>query len=329
MPEVSLSENIPTCPTFSEHAPHEPMTSIYETANKAHQSELPPLKKWCHEQTERNLAVKIKLVSSDEKIDGDLPVRRRPVVSSIERIVQNEVVASTDYDECPICTKPLMIDSNQHNLICTRCGFIQEFPDPTGVLQSVPYMNLEKRTTLLSHFRMKKFATYMSTVLVRQKSVVPIHVLIEVCKLTTERYGLKKASEMTFMYVANVLETTEKLKKFVDYKVQIYCRITGSSIPRITPSQEEALVVLYLAIQQPFDRLKKDRRSTFFSITFVMYMLCSFLGYRHMLQFIYIKKTRMKLENQIALLRLIFRDLGWSPFPKLPHVDGEHPRRIV
>jgi hypothetical protein len=176
---------------------------------------------------------------------------------------------------------------------------------------------------------MKKFTTYMGSVLVRQKSVVPLHVLVEVCKITTERYSLEKASEMTFVQVASVLETSVKLKKFVDYKVQIYCRLKGNAIPRISPSQEEALTVLYLAIQEPFDRLKKDRRSTFFSVTFVMYVLCSFLGYHNMLEFIYIKKTRMKLHNQIAFLSLIFTDLGWSPFPQKLPADVDPRRQIA
>lgn len=97
----------------------------------------------------------------------------------------------------------------------------------------------------------------------------------------------------------------------------------GREPPRITPRQEEAIIVLFIAIQEPFDRLKKTIKTTFFSISYLFYVLCSFLGYTWILEFISMARTRTKIYNQKELLMKIFCDLNWYPFPEMPLDEPE------
>ena len=233
----------------------------------------------------------------------------------------------TDLDDCPICKNSLMIDCIRGNILCKNCGFLQEIPDPGGVLQSTTYFNLEKKATLFTHARLKKLRTYMNIIFAKQKSVVPIQILVDICKhLTGSKEGttLELIREnITFESVSDFLDKNIKFKKFRDYKTQIYCKIMGREPPRITPRQEEAIIVLFIAIQEPFDRLKKTIKTTFFSISYLFYVLCSFLGYTWILEFISMARTRTKIYNQKELLMKIFCDLNWYPFPEMPLDEPE------
>ena len=107
------------------------------------------------------------------------------------------------------------------------------------------------------------------------------------------------------------------MRNFLGYCTQIHCRICGCNPPIVTPSQEEALSVLFVSIQEPFEELKERSCSTFFSISYVALTLCKFLGFDHLLPFISLGSTRMKVETQELLLGKIFERLGWTHFPKL------------
>ena len=217
------------------------------------------------------------------------PVNNSPTALSISNL--------SDLDICAICQCVMSVDCHRITMSCNQCGFTQALVDPNSLMQATPYYNLEKKDTLLSHVRLRKLRDYMKHVFSKHKSVVPMQLLIDISRSLTTKMGIMSWSDLQFHHITALLETET------------------SNPPQLHPEQEEALVVLFVAIQGPFERLKKNEKSTFFTMSYIFYVLCKFLNYDDLLKYISIKRTRSKLQTQQDLLKAIFDELKWEPFP--------------
>jgi predicted RNA-binding Zn-ribbon protein involved in translation (DUF1610 family) len=221
-----------------------------------------------------------------------------------------------EFDRCAGCGSALHMETTEHSLLCPACGVRIECPDPGSMAMSVTYYNLDRRPSLLGHRRLPKLKEFLKQLLAKQKSVVPMAVLLDVTAHLVTVMGLKNQATLTFAAVRQALVALG-MRNFVDYCTQIYCRIKGCAPPSISPEDEEALFVLFAAIQEPFEDLKERQSSTFFSMSFVVLALCKFLGLRSLLPFIPLTNPRTRVDTQQRLLRKIFERLQWAPFPEL------------
>jgi hypothetical protein len=231
--------------------------------------------------------------------------------SKTEAKVRN---AMFEFDRCATCEGPLHMIVSAHSLVCPTCGSLTECPDPGSMALSVTYFNLDRRPSLLVHRRLSKLKDFLKQMLAKQKSIVPISVVVDVTAHLSQTLLLHE--KPTYKQTRAALLSLG-MRNFMGYCTQIHCRICGCNPPIVTPSQEEALSVLFVSIQEPFEDLKERSCSTFFSISYVALTLCKFLGFDHLLPFISLGSTRMKVETQELLLEKVFERLGWTHFPKL------------
>jgi hypothetical protein len=263
------------------------------------------------------VAAKTKAVAIIPEIKGVTIASEIKAVTVTLEIKAVAITPATDFDICMICGSTMHLDCADIKLLCRICGYTSEMPDPNSVMQATPYYNLEKKQTLLSHARLKKLKDFMKNIFSKHKSVVPTNVLIDISQHLTSERGIKTASQLEFDEIVSLIDSNEGFKKFNAYKMQIYCRLKGCDPPQLRPHEEEALFVLFIAIQGPFDNLKKSQKTTFFTIGYVFYVLCKFLGFVHILKFVSIHRTRSKLNTQQDLMKTIFDHLRWAPFPLL------------
>ena len=224
--------------------------------------------------------------------------------------------ASFEFDRCTNCGSALHMVIADHSLICPGCGARSECPDPGGMAQSVTYYNLDRRPSLLSHRRLPKLKEFLKQLLAKQKSVVPMGVLLDVTAHLVRNNDRASPDGVTFAAVRAALGALG-MRNFMDYGTQIYCRIKGCAPPAIAAADEEALFVLFVAIQEPFESIKERKSSTFFSMSYVVLTLCRFLQLDSIVPFIPLTIARTRVHTQQNLLRKIFQQLGWSPFPEL------------
>jgi predicted RNA-binding Zn-ribbon protein involved in translation (DUF1610 family) len=221
-----------------------------------------------------------------------------------------------EFDRCNSCGTAMHMETAEHSLLCPACGARSECPDPGSMALSVTYYNLDRRPSLLCHRRLPKLKEFLKQLLAKQKSVVPTAVLLDVTSHLVNKVGLQSCEDLTFAAVREALVDLG-LRNFVDYCTQIYCRIKGCPPPTLYPEDEEALFVLFAAIQEPFEELKERQNSTFFSMSYVALVLCKFLGLTSLLPFIPLTNPRTRLKVQQQLLRKVFEHLHWSPFPDI------------
>jgi len=221
-----------------------------------------------------------------------------------------------EFDRCTLCDSPLQMDVVESSLLCTTCGSRRACPDPGGMAMSVTYYNLDRRLTLLGHKRLSKLREYLKQLLAKQKSVVPMAVILDITAYLVNVAGLKDPKDVTYRSVHAALVALD-MRNFFDYCTQIYCSLRGCPPPTLHPEYDEALCVLFAVIQRPFEELKEKTSSTFFSISYLVLTLCKFLRLVDLIPFITLSHTPARLYAQEKLLRLIFEKLNWTPFPAL------------
>ncbi len=185
---------------------------------------------------------------------------------------------------------------------------------------SVTYYNLDRRQSLIGHRRLPKLKDFLKQLLAKQKSVVPASVLLDVAAHIVVVRGVARLEDFTYSEVRKAL-TALGMRNFFDYCTQIYCRLKGCPPPTLTPKHEEALFVLFAAIQKPFEDMKGRKSSTFFSMNYVVLTFCKFLGLSYLLPYITLSTTSTRLKTQQGLLERIFQHLNWSPFPRISDDD--------
>ncbi len=237
--------------------------------------------------------------------------------------------SSFEFDRCGHCHAGLAMHVAQNQLLCPMCGAKQDCPDPGSMSMSITYYNLDRRPSLIAHKRLIKLKDFLKQRLAQQKSVVPRSVLLDISARLAKNGMCERASQLSFTLITSTL-IEMGLENFRDYATQIYIRLKGCRPPSLSPSQEEALYVVFAAIQEPFEKLKEKPTSTFFTMSFITLSLCTFLKFDHVLPFIPVTNPRTRIESQQSMLEKIFEYLKWSPCPNVrPLMLETHPRTRI
>ncbi len=220
------------------------------------------------------------------------------------------------FDRCVVCNSNFTVLSIERSLLCPGCGTRIEAVDTSGQTTSMPYCSLDRKTTVLTEQRADRVRDAIKHLCSKSRNVCPPNIVIEVASYLYSQDCLRSVQEITYLHVRNALKALG-LGRLLNYTMQIYASITGRLPPRLTARAEENFRVLFSAIQDPFERLKPRPSSAFLSMPYVMLTLSKFLGYHELLGFFPLVKTRMPMHEQQELMRSIFEDLGWNPFPEL------------
>ncbi len=106
-------------------------------------------------------------------------------------------------------------------------------------------------------------------------------------------------------------------RKYYEHVVLIHCKLTGVTPPRLTPSQEEQLKAMFLALQEPFERHVPKDRKNFLSYAYVLYKMCELNGWDALLKSFPMLKGRDKLHKQDEIYRKCCADLDWQFIPSV------------
>lgn len=224
------------------------------------------------------------------------------------------------FDQCLQCGDDFVIVEEERALLCMSCGVRVETLDTSGQSTSTSYSNMDRNVLLLSCQRMQKVKEVLKQLSARQKSVVPFNIVLDITKHMMVKLKLKDRSQVRFLHIRETLREMD-LANFNDYCAQIYAKIIGCSSVRISPRQEQVIMAMFAAIEDPWNRLKATPNSSFLNVTLVVLTFCKFLGYYELLPYLCLSKTRVSIEAQEDLLRQIFADRGWTPFPCLTHEE--------
>lgn len=218
-------------------------------------------------------------------------------------------------DTCCVCGGPVLIVEQKASLCCSVCGISKPFIDMT-VVQSLQRGDVEFVSQ--SYKRANHFLEWLNSIQAKSSFVVPDDVIAQIIRHLVQS-GVRAASGVTCENVRQALKNL-RLRAYYEHVCQIACRISGGAPPRFRPEIEERLRLMFLAVQQPFERARGLRKN-FLSYSYILMQFLWLLGIDidsvPRLAFTMLKGPD-KLEKQNAIYREICRELDWS-FRPLSH----------
>ena len=133
-------------------------------------------------------------------------------------------------------------------------------------------------------------------------------------RLADER--VRGVDDITVHRVRDVLKKL-KLRKYYEHTQLITCKITGRPPPRMTPTQEERIKLLFMAASTAFQQLCPPDRSNFLSYAFTLFKFSELLGYTEFLPNFALLRGPAKLRRQDEIYKALCEALDWEFIPSI------------
>lgn len=271
-------------------------------------------------------AIRDVLVHSRQKDDATRSITaRQQRVEMAQRVakqlledlkIDDPTLESAEDTQCPMCGGAMQVLPFEPTMKCSVCMYSTTFLDATS--SAMEYTMTSERSSMTRYERLAHFLEFMKKLQYKESMKVPTEPLVKVMDELKAR-GIKTAAEIHVGLVRDVVRGL-RLSKYYDHITQIYCRISGAPPPQIDKENEQKLRCMFIAIQEPFERVKHDRRN-FLAYSFVTFKLCELLGLHHILPFISLLKT--KNHQHDAMWKGMCKILNWKFMPTVINVAFE------
>lgn len=213
---------------------------------------------------------------------------------------------------CNTCSIPKIVSSTESFMICPKCG-VDELFFECG-MQGLTYEQ-EVNTDTNVHFAYKRinhFRELLAQLQAKETSDIPKEIIDNL------RYELKKeriefVSDITQTKVRHYLKKL-KYNKYYENANQILNILTGTPPPSITEELNEKLTIMFMEIQEPFERVCPKNRKNFLSYNYVLYKFCEILNEVEIMNFFPLLKSREKLYQQDCIWKQICIIKNWEFF---------------
>jgi hypothetical protein len=217
------------------------------------------------------------------------------------------IVSVENLDTCQNCNTEYLRLIEDSALLCSSCGETKLYMDAS--ISTIAYGD-EIEYTSFSYKRINHLNEWLNHFQAKEASPVKDSVIEKIMKyLYEKRYTNPKT--ITF----SVIKKAQKvlgLRKYYDQTMQIWCRITGNKPVRLDPICEEKIRLMFIRIQEPFEKHCPKNRKNFLSYPYVIYKFCQMLGYDHLLSYFTLLKGKEKLKLQESIFKKICAEIGWT-----------------
>jgi hypothetical protein len=218
---------------------------------------------------------------------------------------------------CPMCQAVLVEQPRSAQVVCVSCGESVGTCFPGGHSRSSNAQGLahnltSKRLTTYMYKRTNHFLDHLRRVQAKESTEVQTVVIHAVQSELAKEAILTGDPRITTTKIRSVLKKL-RLQKYYNHVFSITARLSGRAAPRLTSLQEEKLLAMFQAIQEPFRRHCPVERTNMISYSYVLRKLVEILGWTHLIDYFPLLKSRQKVYNQDCIWRKICDDVGF-PF---------------
>ncbi len=216
-------------------------------------------------------------------------------------------------DTCEHCNVPMVMLGNDSLLGCSKCGrtriYIQATSSRIAYGEEVEFSNF-------SYKRLNHFLESLATFQAKESTIVNSSIIKKVMHSLYYNYGLRHPEEVTQSQVKEILKKM-KANKSYERVPQITARISGKLPPRMSPYQEEQMILMFQAIQAPFEKHKPSDRINFLSYSYCLFKFCELMGWDQYLGCFSLLKGKDKLKRQDEIFKKICNseELNWQFIP--------------
>ena len=210
---------------------------------------------------------------------------------------------------CPECDTERIYSYNYEQLICPNpeCSIVEyqinipnSLYDNTNIIRKGNYPYQRD-----SHFieKLKQFLCMDAT-------DIPEHVY-DVIKSEMVKHKYT-TDDITVSFIAKSLKRN-KLSKYYDNNMYIYCKLKGVNHPTIKYSEYVRMIKMFRQVNKVYeDKFKPKNRNNFLRYSLLMYSLFIVIGKREHAQSLKLLKNQKMMKEQFNIISKIFKHLGWE-----------------
>lgn len=233
----------------------------------------------------------------------------REYMAEFEGVPSAPIVHASEV--CAVCGGKLMLLERKGTLCCEDCGNSIQHIDMTSCI-NVQSADIEFVSQ--SYKRSNHFLEWLNQLQAKESTQVGDDVLRATMRHIYDK-GIRDCRQISVSVVRDALKTL-RLRSMYEHVCQITCRITGAAPPRLQPHIEEQLRLMFVAVQEPFDRVKGTRKN-FLSYSYTLQQFMHLLGVSivQMERMAFtLLKGRDKLDRQNTIYQRVCEqpDLNWE-----------------
>jgi hypothetical protein len=212
-------------------------------------------------------------------------------------------------EPCTKCgaTYSWMLDEEQSDMICTKCGYAEfHLGEQVGFKEE---QEMEKNI-VYSYKRENHFNEWVSQFQAKESTNVPDDV-VSLLRNEFKKQKIKDLSEITHEKVKTLLKKLDKAK-YYEHVPYITTILNGIQPPTMPQALEDKLRLMFHHVQKPFEKHKPPGRKNFLSYSYVLYKFCELLGEDQYLPCFPLLKSKEKLYSQDEIWKKICQELQWE-----------------
>ena len=172
------------------------------------------------------------------------------------------------------------------------------------------YKEPPKEITYFSYKRINHFNEWLNQIQGKETTEIPEEIYDKIL-LEIKKQKITNMASLTSAKVRDILKKL-KINKYYEHTPHIINRLSGISMPHITPELEDRLRHMFCQIQVPFLKHSPPTRKNFLSYSYVLHKFMQLLEKDQFLSSFPLLKSRDKLLAQDAIWGKICAELGWE-----------------
>lgn len=241
------------------------------------------------------------------------PDRDQTILQQVRRDLQKtqhniNIKHDHTYNLCN-CGHILHLDSYDSVYICMQCGFSKPFN----------YASLDTNINDIVDFSTFSYQriNHLKETLNRLQNI-DCHVTLDATHIDRLLQALwadrLTTKDITLPILRKKLKQL-KLSQYLGHELHIYYHITGIPPLRLPKHVEEKFHLMFISIQEPFEKVCPSTRKNFLSYPYCLYKFSQLLGLTNCLSYFKLLKSHRKLHAQEVIFKRICMELNWPFFP--------------
>lgn len=224
-------------------------------------------------------------------------------------------IDTTSAEVCDLCATAVCFDNINNQYICTSCGLVQ------AAMNTYIYSNNANNKVEYSTFSYRRI-NHLQEILKKIQGLTHINIPGTVLEQIMMHLVTKNTSpdQISLSGIRSVLKSHKELAKYLDHDTQIYYQLSGTAPLRLEAHVKEKIMIMFIAIQQPFAKVCPDERKNFLSYPYCLYKFSQLLGLNDVLHYFPLLKSQKKLQVQEDIFARICAVLKWPFIP----IAAEH-----
>tara|TARA_B100000767_G_scaffold263487_2_gene277331 strand:- start:10191 stop:11303 length:1113 start_codon:yes stop_codon:yes gene_type:complete len=218
------------------------------------------------------------------------------------------VKINNDDSKCIKCGGQVLMQSARSLLNCQECGYSATVLDATA--SAVSFGDEVVFNQSFSYKRSNHFNEWLIRTQAKETYVVPDDIIKKVMEGLAVR-GVHP-DDVDQHVVLDVLKKNKMKSKAYSYTAQITMKCTGIPPPRLTSEMDQLAGLIFIAMQEPFNKHMPPDRKNFLSYGYCIYRIYQLMGADDLLPTLSLLSGNGKIPPQDAIMKNIYKDMEWE-----------------